>query len=95
MLGTRKASEHGAALQRWPMVSTEKAITMTFAPQIAAIRGQPNRLRRNEEKAMSATNSVVAVYDSHDEAEHAIKALQQAGVDMKMSLDSGQRHTHR
>ena len=42
---------------------------------------------------MSATNSVVAVYDSHDEAEHAIKALQQAGVDMK-SLSIAGRGTH-
>jgi len=42
---------------------------------------------------MSATNSVVAVYDSHDEAERAIKALQQAGVDMK-SLSIAGRGTH-
>jgi hypothetical protein len=44
-------------------------------------------------KAMPATNSVVAVYDTHDEAEHAVKALQQAGVDMK-SLSIAGRGTH-
>jgi hypothetical protein len=48
---------------------------------------------KNWEKAMSATNSVVAVYDSHDEAERAIKALQQAGVDMK-SLSIAGRGAH-
>jgi hypothetical protein len=32
---------------------------------------------------MPATNSVVAVYDSHEEAERAVMALQQAGIDMK------------
>jgi uncharacterized membrane protein len=42
---------------------------------------------------MSATNSVVAVYDSHDEAERAVKALQQAGVDMKCLSIAG-RGTH-
>ena len=28
-------------------------------------------------------NSVVAIYESHEQAEHAVKELQQAGVDMK------------
>jgi uncharacterized membrane protein len=42
---------------------------------------------------MPATNSVVAVYDSHDEAERAVKALQRAGVDMK-SLSIAGRGTH-
>ena len=42
---------------------------------------------------MSATNSVVAVYDSHEEAERAVKALQQAGVDMK-SLSIAGRGAH-
>ena len=42
---------------------------------------------------MSATNSVVAVYDSHEEAERAVKALQQAGVDMK-SLSIAGRGVH-
>jgi len=42
---------------------------------------------------MSATNSVVAVYDSHEEAERAVRALQQAGIDMK-SLSIAGRDTH-
>ena len=42
---------------------------------------------------MSATNSVVAVYDSHEQAERAVKALQQAGVDMK-SLSIAGRGVH-
>jgi len=42
---------------------------------------------------MSATNSVVAVYDSHEQAERAVKALQQAGVDMK-SLSIAGRGIH-
>jgi hypothetical protein len=32
---------------------------------------------------MSITNSVVAIYDTHEQAEKAIKELQEAGVDMK------------
>ena len=42
---------------------------------------------------MSVTNSVVAIYDTHEQAEHAIKELQEAGVDMK-SLSIAARNTH-
>ena len=42
---------------------------------------------------MSATNSVVAIYDAHEQAEHAIKQLQEAGVDMK-SLSIAAKDTH-
>jgi len=42
---------------------------------------------------MSITNSVVAIYDTHEQAEHAIKELQRAGVDMK-SLSIAARNTH-
>jgi hypothetical protein len=42
---------------------------------------------------MNITNSVVALYDTHEQAEHAVKELQQAGVDMK-SLSIAARDTH-
>ena len=42
---------------------------------------------------MTTTNSVVAIYDTHEQAEHAIKELQQGGVDMK-SLSIAARDTH-
>ena len=42
---------------------------------------------------MISTNSVVAIYDTHDQAEHAIKELQEGGVDMK-SLSIAARNTH-
>ena len=42
---------------------------------------------------MSTINSVVAIYDTHEQAEHAVKELQQAGVDMK-SLSIAARDTH-
>jgi len=45
------------------------------------------------EKAMSITNSVVAIYDTHEQAEHAIKELQEGGVDMK-SLSIAGKDTH-
>lgn len=45
------------------------------------------------EKAMSITNSVVAIYDTHEQAEHAIKELQEGGVDMK-NLSIAARNTH-
>jgi hypothetical protein len=73
-------------------MSTEKASQLGFAPQIAQSAASLP-IRRNREKAMSATNSVVAVYDSHEEAERRFKALQQAGVDMK-SLSIAGRGTH-
>jgi hypothetical protein len=74
------------------MASTEKAITMAFAPQLLqSAAGLTNS--KNREKAMSATNSVVAVYDSHGEAERAIKALQRTGVDMQ-SLSIASRGTY-
>jgi uncharacterized membrane protein len=43
---------------------------------------------------MSTTNSVVAIYDTHEQAEKAIKELQQAGVDMKsLSIVAKNQHT--
>src|SRR5580693_1574070 len=42
---------------------------------------------------MSITDSVVAIYDTHEQAEHAIKELQGAGVDMK-SLSIAAKDTH-
>jgi uncharacterized membrane protein len=45
------------------------------------------------EKKMNITNSVVAIYDTHEQAEHAVKELQLAGVDMK-SLSIAARDTH-
>jgi uncharacterized membrane protein len=45
------------------------------------------------EKIMTTTNSVVAVYDTHEQAEHAIKELQEAGIDMK-SLSIAAKDTH-
>jgi uncharacterized membrane protein len=53
------------------------------------IRIQP----RDKEKTMSITNSVVAIYDTHEQAERAIKELQEAGVDMK-SLSIAGKDTH-
>jgi uncharacterized membrane protein len=45
------------------------------------------------EKSMTTTNSIVAIYDTHEQAERAIKELQEAGVDMK-SLSIAGRDTH-
>jgi len=42
---------------------------------------------------MSIANAVVAIYDTHEQVEHAIKELQEAGVDMK-SLSIAARNTH-
>ena len=42
---------------------------------------------------MSKTNSIVAIYDTHEQAEHAVKELQEAGVDMT-SLSIAARDTH-
>jgi uncharacterized membrane protein len=43
---------------------------------------------------MSKVDSVVAIYETHEQAEHAIKDLQQAGVDMKsLSIAAKDMHT--
>jgi uncharacterized membrane protein len=43
---------------------------------------------------MSATNSVVAIYDTHVQAEKAIKVLQEVGIDMKsLSIAGRSMHT--
>jgi uncharacterized membrane protein len=45
------------------------------------------------EKTMPKTNSIVAIYSTHEQAERAIKELQEAGVDMK-SLSIAAKNTH-
>jgi uncharacterized membrane protein len=45
------------------------------------------------ENIMFTTNSVVAIYDTHEQAEHAIKELQEGGIDMK-SLSIAAKDTH-
>ena len=42
---------------------------------------------------MTTTNSVIAIFDTHEQAEHAVKELQEGGVDMK-SLSIAARDTH-
>jgi len=43
---------------------------------------------------MTDRNSVVAVYDTHEQAEKAVKCLQEAGVDMKsLSIAAKDQHT--
>jgi hypothetical protein len=57
--------------------------------------GFPRRLKFNlsMEKTMDTANSVVAIYETHQQAECAIKELQEAGVDMN-SLSIAARDTH-
>jgi hypothetical protein len=45
------------------------------------------------EKRMITTNSIIAIYDTHEQAERAVKELQEGGVDMK-SLSIAARDTH-
>ena len=42
---------------------------------------------------MNSKNSVAAIYDTHEQAEHAVKELQESGVNMK-SLSIVGRDTH-
>jgi uncharacterized membrane protein len=43
---------------------------------------------------MTERNSVVAIYDTHEQAEQAVKSLQEAGVDMKsLSIAGRDQHT--
>jgi hypothetical protein len=55
-----------------------------------------NHLTRNRdlEDVMISTNAIVAIYDSHEHAEHAVLELQHAGVDMKrLSIAAKGMHT--
>jgi hypothetical protein len=46
------------------------------------------------ELAMSVTNAAVAIYDTHSQAEEAVKELQRSGVDMKkLSIAGKDYHT--
>jgi uncharacterized membrane protein len=46
------------------------------------------------EKSMSKANSIVAIYETHEQAEQAVKELQEAGVDMKsLSIAAKDMHT--
>jgi uncharacterized membrane protein len=67
----------------------------SLLPQRQPFRSLPKVFTQplHMEKSMISTNSVVAVYDTHEQAEHAIKELQEAGVDMK-SLSIAARNTH-
>jgi len=43
---------------------------------------------------MTDRNSVVAIYDTHEQAEQAVKCLQEAGIDMKtLSIAAKGQHT--
>jgi uncharacterized membrane protein len=43
---------------------------------------------------MSDRNSVVAIYDTHEQAEQAVKSLQEAGADMRtLSIAARDQHT--
>jgi hypothetical protein len=49
---------------------------------------------RDLEDVMISTNAIVAIYDSHEHAEHAVLELQHAGVDMKrLSIAAKGVHT--
>lgn len=44
---------------------------------------------------MTDPNSVVAIYDTHEQAEQAVKSLQEAGIDMKsLSIAAKGQHTN-
>lgn len=43
---------------------------------------------------MTDRNSIVAIYDTHEQAEQAVKSLQEAGIDMKtLSIAAKDQHT--
>jgi uncharacterized membrane protein len=51
-------------------------------------------LNRKGELDMSETNAVVAIYDTHSQAEEAVKELQKSGIDMKkLSIVGKDYHT--
>jgi hypothetical protein len=71
----------------------KQAIHMALIWQMRRLTTCPI-VRRSQERMTPATNSVVAVYDTHEQAEQAIKALQEAGVDMKtLSIAGRSMHT--
>ena len=58
------------------------------------ISQQHDPINKKGELVMSETNAVVAIYDSHSQAEEAVKELQKSGVDMKkLSIVGKDYHT--
>jgi uncharacterized membrane protein len=56
--------------------------------------GQENRAGKKGMLVMAETNSVVAIYETHSQAEEAVKELQKSGFDMKkMSIVGKDYHT--
>lgn len=57
--------------------------------QSGAVTGEPttsaqaDRSTKPDAQPLKQTNAVVAIYDSHDQAERAVKSLQRAGFNMK------------
>jgi uncharacterized membrane protein len=50
--------------------------------------------QKRPEIAMNDRQSVVAIYDTHEQAEEAVKGLQEAGIDMKtLSIAARDQHT--
>jgi len=66
-------------------------------PRIYCTGEQPHKHKPSstieKEIGMISNNSVAAIYETHEQAEHAIKELQEAGVEMK-SLSIVGRNTH-
>jgi uncharacterized membrane protein len=55
---------------------------------------QQTRIRKKGTQMMTKTNSVVAIYGTHSQAEEAVKELQRSGFDMKkMSIVGKDYHT--
>jgi uncharacterized membrane protein len=49
---------------------------------------------KDQELEMTDRNSVVAIYDTHEQAELAVKSLHEAGIDMKtLSIAAKDQHT--
>jgi energy-converting hydrogenase A subunit M len=52
-----------------------------------------SQVNHEKEIQLSSKKSVAAIYETHEQAEQAVKELQEAGVDMK-SLSIVGRDTH-
>jgi hypothetical protein len=50
---------------------------------LASNRANISQVNQKKEIDMEPKNSVAAIYDTHEQAEKAVKELQEAGVDMK------------
>jgi uncharacterized membrane protein len=84
--------------QYWPdmlsILTYKKSVPLIQAKHENHVRSQHKSIGEKGVVSMSQTNAVVAIYETHSQAEEAVKELQRSGIDMKkLSIVGKDYHT--